>query len=133
MRVEQTCVIPGRNMSDSLALIRDSYMYAEDRKLPLSIAGRDLEKAFDKISHDYLKRVLVAFGFGPKIRAWVNLLYNDCFSKVAVNGTLTEPFEVQVGVRQGCPLCDFVYSGYGTPPMCHQTGPLNTWPTCPWK
>ena len=102
--VEQTCVIPGRNMSDSLALVRDSYMYAEDRKLPLSIAGLDLEKAFDKISHDYLKRVLVAFGFGPKLRAWVNLLYNDCFSKVAVNGTFTEPFEVQAGVRQGCPL-----------------------------
>ena len=102
--VEQTCVVPGRNMNDSLALVRDSYLYAVERRLPLCISGLDLEKAFDRISHDYLKRVLVHFGFGPQVMAWINLLYNKCFSKVTVNGTYTAPFEVQAGVRQGCPL-----------------------------
>lgn len=102
--VEQTCVVPGRSMSDSLALVRDSYLYAVDRRLPLCISGLDLEKAFDKINHHYLKRVLVSFGFGPQLRAWINLLYNSCYSKVIVNGTCTAPLEVQAGVRQGCPL-----------------------------
>ncbi|KAJ4946244.1 hypothetical protein JOQ06_023912, partial [Pogonophryne albipinna] len=56
--VEQTCAIPGRSMNDSLALIGDSYLYTIDRKLPLCISGLDLEKAFDRINHQYLKEVL---------------------------------------------------------------------------
>ena len=101
---DQTCVIPGRTMSDSLALVRDSYLYANDRKIPLCMSALDLEKAFDRISHEYLKEVLLKFGFGPKIRAWIDLLYTDCVSKVMVNGQATDTFEVQSGVRQGCPL-----------------------------
>ena len=32
------------------------------------------------------------------------MLYNDCVSRVVVNGYSTEAFKVQSGVRQGCPL-----------------------------
>ena len=53
--VDQTCAIPGRSMSNSLALVRDCYLYATDRKTPLCISGLDLEKAFDRINHTYLK------------------------------------------------------------------------------
>ena len=101
---EQTCVIPGRSMGDSLALVRDSYLYAVDRRVPLCMAGLDLEKAFDRINHEYLKQVMVAFGFGPRIRAWIDLLYYDCNSRVIINGNTTSTFKVQSGVRQGCPL-----------------------------
>ena len=102
--VEQTCVVPGRSMCDNLALIRDSYLYAIDRNVPLCIAGLDLEKAFDRISHEYLKQALVRFGFGPQLRAWINLLYFDCSSRVNIKGHFTEPIKIQSGVRQGCPL-----------------------------
>lgn len=101
---DQTCVVPGRSMGDSLALVRDAYLYAVDRKAPLAIAGLDLEKAFDRINHTYLKEVLGAFGLGPKMRAWIDLLYTNCESKVTVNGMTSESFQVKSGVRQGCPL-----------------------------
>ena len=101
---EQTCVIPGRSMGDSLALARDSYLYALDRRVPLCIAGLDLEKAFDRINHAYLKEVLMSFGFGPRIRAWIDLLYHNCKSRVIINGNSSDSFMVQSGVRQGCPL-----------------------------
>ena len=35
---------------------------------------------------------------------WVDLLYTDCVSRVVVNGNVTDTFQVQAGVRQGCPL-----------------------------
>lgn len=107
---EQTCAIPGRSMSDSLALIRDSYLYATDRDVPLCITGLDLEKAFDRVSHTYVREMLVRFGFGPQLRAWIELLYFDCSSRVNINGYFTEPIKIQSGVRQGCPLsvCLFV-------------------------
>ena len=101
---EQTCAIPGRYMSESLALVRDSYLYACDRRLPLCISALDLEKAFDKVSHTFLRKVLVKLGFGPQLRAWIDLLYTDCLSKVVINGHSTDTFEVCSGVRQGCPL-----------------------------
>ena len=101
---EQTCVVPGRSMSDSLALVRDSFLYSNDRRVPLCILGLDLEKAFDRISHAYLKKVMLAFGFGPKIRAWIDVLNNESCSKVLINGNSTDMFKVESGVRQGCPL-----------------------------
>ena len=116
--VEQTCVIPGRSMNDSLALIRDCYLYAMDHKLPLCISGLDLEKAFDRINHQYLKEVLVSFGFGPHLRAWTDLLYTDCSSRVSVNGHTTEPFKVLSGVRQGCPLSVILFILAMEPLVC---------------
>ena len=33
----------------------------------------DQEKAFDRVDHDFLMRVLLKFGFGPSFRGWVSL------------------------------------------------------------
>lgn len=101
---EHSCAIPGRCMSESLALVRDSYLDAYDRRLPLSISALDLEKAFDKVSHTFLRKVMVKLGFGPQLRAWIDLLNANCWSKVVTNGHSTDTFEVCSGVRQGCPL-----------------------------
>ena len=91
-------------MSENHALVRDSYLYAYERRLPLCISALDLEKAFDKVSHAFLKKVMAKLGFGPHLRAWIDLLYTDCLSKVIINGHSTDTFEVCSGVRQGCPL-----------------------------
>ena len=42
--------------------------------------------------------------FGPQLRAWINLLYFDCSSRVNINCHFTEPIKIQSRVRQGCPL-----------------------------
>ncbi len=102
--MDQTCGVLGRSMSDSLALVRDSYLFAQDRHLPLCILGLDLEKAFDSISHQYFKTVLSHLNFGHRFRTWVDLLYADITSTVLVNGKYTAPLKVKSGVRQGCPL-----------------------------
>ena len=43
VRVEQTCVAPGRSMSENLAIIRDLYLNGLDRNV--CIAGLDFAKA----------------------------------------------------------------------------------------
>uniref|UniRef100_A0A3Q2WQW7 Reverse transcriptase domain-containing protein n=1 Tax=Haplochromis burtoni TaxID=8153 RepID=A0A3Q2WQW7_HAPBU len=77
---EQTCGIQGRKMTDSLAIIRDSYLYRID-----------LEKAFDNVNHMFLMKVLEILGFGEGFRRWIHVLYSSCIG-------------VKAGVRQGCPL-----------------------------
>lgn len=61
--VEQTCGIQGRKMTDSLAIIRDSYLYSHERNTPLCGLSLDLEKAFDNVSHVFLMKVLDRLGF----------------------------------------------------------------------
>ncbi len=48
---EQTCGIKGRSLHQNLSLIRDTFLYIQDRKLPLCVVGLDLEKAFDSLDH----------------------------------------------------------------------------------
>ncbi|KAM7388959.1 hypothetical protein PAMP_022961 [Pampus punctatissimus] len=53
---DQACAIPGRKITDGLVLIRDTICYARDRNIRLVVLNLDFEKAFDRVSHQYLFR-----------------------------------------------------------------------------
>lgn len=106
---DQTCAIPGRKITDSLVLIRDTICYARDRSIRLVVLNLDFEKAFDRVSHQYLFKVLHKMGFPQRFIAWVGLLYRDITSKFVVNGYLTKAVDINCGVRQGCPLSALLY------------------------
>lgn len=106
---DQTCGIKGRSLQQNLALIRDSFLYAQDRKIPLCILGLDLEKAFDSIDHRFLRKVLQSSGLGKSMYRWINLLYTECQSRILVNGHLSPPIMIRSGVRQGCGLSPLLF------------------------
>lgn len=106
---DQACAIPGRKITDSLVLIRDTICYARDRNIRLVVLNLDFEKAFDRVSHQYLFQVLQKMGFPRRFIAWVGLLYRGITSKFLVNGNLTKAVNINCGVRQGCPLSALLY------------------------
>ena len=106
---DQACAIPGRRITDSLVLIRDAICFARDRNIRLVVLNLDFEKAFDRVSHQYLFKVLQKVGFPGRFLAWVGLLYGDITSKILVNGFLSKAVKVNCGVRQGCPLSPLLY------------------------
>ncbi len=77
----------------------------------------DQEKAFDRVDHQFLFRVLKAFGFGDTFVAMIKLLYNDATCMVKMSGGLSVPVRVQRGIRQGCPLSGQLYS-LAIEPLC---------------
>lgn len=106
---DQTCAVPGRKITDSLILMRDTICYARDRNIRLAVLNLDFEKAFDRVSHQYLLQVLQKMGLPGRFVAWVELLYRGITSRFLVNGHLTKAVDVSCGVRQGCPLSPLLY------------------------
>ena len=101
--------MPGRAITDNLHLVRNIADYCNAKNIPAALVSFDQEKAFDRVSHDYLIQILQAYGFGESFVRWVTLLYTHVESSVIVNGWIGPKFSVTRSVRQGCPLSALLY------------------------
>ena len=106
---DQTCGVVGRTIFSNLQLIRDTLDMIDKTDEPGILVTLDQEKAFDRVDHEFLMRTLAKFGFGPSFCHWVNIFYNDVFSRIICNGNLSTPVFLGRGVRQGCPLSPLLY------------------------
>ena len=108
IRADQTCGMPGGHMYDSIALSRDIIDYAKGG-IPMSIINIDQEKAFDKVSHEYLFRVLKASGLGDRVISFIKLCYIDVSSRININGSVCGPVTLSRGIKQGESICSQLY------------------------
>ena len=69
----------------------------------------DFEKAFDYLEWHFIEKCLSYFNFGPSFKNWIKLFYTDIKSSVTNNGWTTEPFTINRGVRQGCPISPYIF------------------------
>ena len=88
---DQTCSGPGRSIFSNLQLVRHVLDMIDKTNDTGILVTLDQEKAFDRVDHEFLMRVLSKFGFGPMFCGWVSLFYNYVFSRVICNGKLTCP------------------------------------------
>jgi len=109
VNIDQTCSVPGRSIVDNVHLLRNAYDYCYTANVPCIFVSYDQAKAYDKVSHEYLFKVLSAFGFGDSFIRWVSLFYTDISSRVIVNGYLSEAFRILRSLRQGCGLSALLY------------------------
>lgn len=105
----QSCAIKGRNMTDNLYNIQAILETCEENNEKALIVTLDQEKAFDKIEHKYLFKVLEKFNFPDDFIRWVQIIYSGAKARVNANGSLTEEFDITRSVRQGCPLSMILY------------------------
>lgn len=105
----QAYSIPGRDIADTISSIRDTidYMKGDIGGIVMSL---DLNKAFDRVDHIYLYRVLEKVGFGHRLVGWIRRMYDRAVSCVKINGIVTDTFRLERSVRQGCPLSALLYS-----------------------
>ena len=106
---DQTCSVPGRDISDNVLAMRDLVDFIEEKNLGGFLVKIDQEKAFDRVNHEYLFKVLRKFGFPDYFLKWIKIFYTSASSCVKINNFLSEFFPISRGIRQGCPLSAILY------------------------
>eukprot|EP00253_Pinus_taeda_P007886 PITA_07886 len=69
----------------------------------------DLSKAYDRLSLNYLGKVLESFGFSRRWIDWIHSLISSPNFSILVNGTPSKTFTASRGIRQGDPLSPFLF------------------------
>jgi len=107
--IDQTSCVIGRDISDTVASVRDLIEMVENDNTEGYLVKIDQEKAFDRMSHKYVSKVLEKFGFGRKFCKWMGIFYTEIFSAIKCNGFLSNYFPIKNSVRQGCPISAMLF------------------------
>ena len=106
---DQTCGIPGRSIFSTLSLYRNIISHANQKHIQGYIIALDQEKAFDRVNHQFLFKIMEKYDFGPNFLNWIRAIYTENKSYLLLNGYLSLPVLIKRGVRQGCPLSALLY------------------------
>lgn len=105
----QAGFIPGRSIYNQVQLSKLIIEYEDIMEVEGMVVALDQEKAYDKITHDYLWRTLEAFQIPNHFIKVLKSIYRDATTRVMISGVLSDPFNVSRGVCQGNPLSCLVF------------------------
>lgn len=114
IHTDQTGFIKGRKSSDNLRRLFNLISMVKDNpvqsRIPFLIATLDAEKAFDKVEWSFLFATLKKFDFPLIFINWIKIFYNCPKASIITNSLVSEPFQLQRGTRQGCPISPMLFA-----------------------
>ena len=111
----QTAGVPNRTIFNNLFLTRDIIEYCKKKKINAYILSIDQEKAFDKLNREFLVKILEKMNFGQRFIECIKAMYKNNKGIVLINGFMSMEFDIDRGLRQGCPISSMLYSIYIEP------------------
>jgi exonuclease III len=97
----QTAYVPGRSVMDNIRCNMFLKDYCKKNKIDGVLTSLDAKKAFDSVSHEYIGKILEAYGFGENFKKYFKTLYNKITVRVLVNGHFSDKIKIGRGVKQG--------------------------------
>ena len=99
-----------KSCTDHIAALRIIIEQCTEWQLtPLYTNFIDFEKAFDSVDRNVIWQLMGHYGVPPKFIKLIQELYEASCCQVIHNGKLSEPFEMNTGVRQGCLLLPIIF------------------------
>ena len=105
----QSAFVKGRNISLMIREINDVIEREKHLKSSSIILSIDYAKAFDTISTSAIIKALRLYGFGKYFVDWIKILLKDRRCCIRNAGFISEPFPMERGVRQGCPISPILF------------------------
>jgi hypothetical protein len=75
-----------------------------------TIISLDAEKAFDKIQHPFMIKVLERSGIRGQYLNIIKAIYSKPVANIKVNGENLEAIPLKSGTRQGCTLSPYLFN-----------------------
>jgi hypothetical protein len=74
------------------------------------IVSLDVEKAFDKIQHYFMLKLLERSGIQSPYLNIVKAIYSKPVANIKLQGEKLEAIPLKSGTRQGCPLSPYLFN-----------------------
>jgi hypothetical protein len=99
--------------SDHIFVLKCIIEQAKANKKPIYACFVDLKKAFDTVCRAGLfYKMLVVHKISPKFIRVLHNMYGKLQGIVKVNGQISKPFNINVGLRQGCNISPHLFNIY---------------------
>lgn len=106
---DQSAFLPMRLILDNIMLTHETMDWANHTGQPLIFLKLDFSKAFDMVDWKFLFRAMSTLGFPQEFICMTRMLLEGAEANVKVNGSVSPPFSINRGVRQGCPLAPYLF------------------------
>ena len=67
---QQTGFVQGRHVQDNVMTLRMVQERVQHSKTPIAMLQLDLQKAYDRVDHEFMWALLAAYGFSPGLLLW---------------------------------------------------------------
>ena len=109
IHLNQSGFLKGRNISDHIRTLDDIIVLADKLDRPGIVVSLDFAKAFDSVDLGTIVSALQKFNFGNHFIHMIQTLTKNNESCVQNGGWLTGWYDVQRGVKQGCPVSPLLF------------------------
>ena len=99
-----------RSTTDMIFVARQLQEKSREQNSDIFIAFIDLAKAFDTVCRSILWQLLEKLGIPPKFLTVLKQFHEGMQVRVQVGGTLSDPFSINIGVKQGCVLAPVIFN-----------------------